>query len=197
MAGIQSAYMKKQFEQDPAELVRCVIQNNPYQVVLNMKLFAGQAANAEDTEEVFDTFAAVMQANPSIADDLAMKILSVPIAENNLTDVGKDFVLDEIINNQQKSAWLPDTGLTAEEINYIQNSSTSNTANSSASSFNWGEVIGGSLPGILAAFGITPQQNSNAAPTTNQSSGTNWMMIAIVVVIIALMAFLIYRASKA
>lgn len=189
--------MKKQFEQDPAELVRCVIQNNPYQVVLNMKLFAGQAANAEDTEEVFDTFAAVMQANPSIADDLAMKILSVPIAENNLTDVGKDFVLDEIINNQQKSAWLPDTGLTAEEINYIQNSSTSNTANSSASSFNWGEVIGGSLPGILAAFGITPQQNSNAAPTTNQSSGTNWMMIAIVVVIIALMAFLIYRASKA
>jgi hypothetical protein len=57
-------------------------------------------------------------------------------------------------------------------------------------------VISGSLPGILAAFGITPQQNNTAAQPTQQSSGTNWTTILIVLAILAVLGFIIYRANK-
>jgi len=169
-------------------------------VALNMRLFAGQIVDSTDPDSMLDVFADILQANPSQADDLAYKILNTQVLESNLTAVGKDFVLDQIIDNQLKSGTYDPTGgsgLTEEELEYLQSGTgATSTGTSSTTSFDWGAVINSSIPSILAAFGITPQQNSTAAQPTQQSSGTNWTIILIVLAVLAVIGFIIYRANK-
>lgn len=187
---------------DPLILVATIIYNNPKAVALNFRAFAGEIVNENDVQGVLEALEQLAQQNPAQADELIQNILSVPIDGQALNQVTQDYVLEKLIEAQARNQAGQNKNMifdpTIDELNdEILNDEEVTSTTQSTSNFNWGPIVAGVLPGILGAFGLTPQQNpvSNGNDSSNGST-VNWMIVIVAIAMVALIAFLIYRASK-
>lgn len=200
MKDFQVEKLRKEVKAQPLDLVAMIMANNPNAVALSFRGISGESVNADDFDGMMETLEYLVQSDPANAHNTIMGILNVPIVEPALTPVGRSFVLDELIDSEQRQLRSGIFDTTIPELNEeIANTPpASSTATGQGNSFNWGPIIQNALPGILAAFGITQPQNPNSnlpSPGANEPT-VNWLLIIFVIVIVAIIGLLIYRASK-
>jgi hypothetical protein len=200
--NLQAKLLKKDVQNDPSALVAMVVSNNPSAVALSIKGWTGEIVNENDVDGLMETFAHVISTYPESAHEIIYNVLNVPVIEQNLSPVGKEFVLEAVIDaetrNRTTKSGIFDTSLDDLNQEVASSGPTVNTTTTNGGgSFNWGPIVSQYIPGILAVFGITQQQNPNsAAPNTNNAPTVNWLLIIFVIVIVAIVGLLIYRASK-
>lgn len=201
MKDFQVALLRKEVKAQPLDLVAMIVANNPNAVALAFRGVLGETVNPDDFDGMMETLQYVVQSDPANAHNLIMGILNVPIVEPALTPVGRSYVLEELVDAETRQLRSGIFDTTIPELNEeIESSGSTSTGSTSGSgnSFNWGPIVQNALPGLLAAFGINVQQNPNsAAPSPDANRPTvNWLMIIFVIVIVAIVGLLIYRASK-
>lgn len=199
--NLKTQELKKKFQAQPQEVVATVIANNSRAVGLMLKGYTGQIVNNAD--DMADVLEQVCRMYPDQADKIVYNVLNVPIIEQNLTPVGKDWVLDEMITTDamlKNMIWDPSIDELNQElgVGQYQDNTEDTTDTNSTGSFNWGPIIQNALPGILAVFGINQNQNPNsAAPRPQNNRPTiNWIWILVLLVIVIAVIIVIARANK-
>ena len=199
--NLKTQELKKKFQAQPQEVVATVIANNSRAVGLMLKGYTGQIVNNAD--DMADVLEQVCRMYPDQADKIVYNVLNVPIIEQNLTPVGKDWVLDEMITTDamlKNMIWDPSIDELNQELGVgeYQDATEDTTDTNTTGSFNWGAIIQNALPGILAAFGITSTQNPSSAapPAPNNKPTISWIWIIVVLVIVVAVIIVIARANK-
>lgn len=137
--------MSKQFQKlgtdlinDPEQCLQLIAGNNPYVFKMNVLKYFGVTV---DQRNPLAMVQAVIDASDSLTTEQCAealkKLIDVPVVEQNLTDVGRAFV---VANTQLKSANDDD-----------------NDDNSEGP--NWGAVLAAAIPGMIGLLVSKPWQN--------------------------------------
>jgi hypothetical protein len=194
--GIQINKLRAEYAENPQDLLLRIYENNPEEVRANLRLFTGEVINENDPSQLFEALQNTIESNPVDAEQLIFDVFNVPIVEEDLSPVEQEWVGLELNNAARRGSnknlpFLSDDDL-GQGPPVGENQAGADNANDDNGGFNWGGVLGETLPGILGLFGFNPNQNAINQQNwqmQQQQRNSQWIMWLIVFVVIAIIAF--------
>lgn len=196
--SLASKKLKKEISSSPMRLVSMIIDNNPEGVAAALRYHYGEVVNANDPQGIIDGISHQIEMYPHLAKEILVNVLSVPVNTNRLSEVDQDWFLNELIDNESAGAGKKEyrTGGGGPPAPDIDISPTAGEMNGSSSSsedddsFDWGAVVTGLLPGIMAGFGIGQTNASNTSGSAPKKDYTwIWLVVIVMLIILAIVLF--------
>lgn len=168
--------LKQTVDSNPLLLLEAIIDNNITEIVKNIQAFTGVIVQPFH-DNVFNELVNISQRDPSGQD--LLKVLNVPIIEDNLTPEGIDFV----VNTQ------------------LQYKSSSDDEEEEEEGGNkWGNIVALGLSGLMIALtlaGNGNNQNNNnnyTPPPAPEISTKSMIVIAVVILLVMIGLYLAMRS---
>lgn len=214
MSSLQLQFAAKSLQEDPVELIKIIIQNNPEAVSQRLQNYYGVSVAKSHWQGLFDETLNQVNLNPDNAELVLQQILSVDIIPENLTQLGQDLVLNQLIeidgvtvNTEkysgnygiQKSAGGPFTDwediYSGTEVTGTYDATNNvNGGEETSTNFNWGAIIqnvAGSIVNQL--FPANNNNNTPPAPNKPAAADNTWIWIVVIVILVLVAAFIILR----